>query len=131
MSASTVQVRGFRELSNAFKRAADETLSVQLRDAGKESGALVAEAMRAKAPTGSGRDPHPGRMRDTVRIVASPRGITVKVGGPKAPYTGAIVGGWPKHHIAKNHFPFEALDEQHSAVVAKYEQSITKLIEAI
>jgi hypothetical protein len=51
------------------------------------------------APVGSGRDPHPGRLRDDIRGNRARNKAVVTSGRTSVPYAGAINYGWPAHNI--------------------------------
>jgi len=56
------------------------------------------------APVGSGRDPHPGQLRDDVRGNRARNKAVVTAGRARVPYAGAINFGWAKHNIAAQNF---------------------------
>ena len=80
MSVETsVKISGLRELARAFKQI-DADLPKELRDEFRKVGEHVAGVARTKTPTLT------GRAAGSIKVRASTRGVSLAVGGTRAPY---------------------------------------------
>lgn len=81
----------------------------------KDAFADIAERGRdiasKNAPVGSGRDPHPGQLRDDIRGNRARNKAVVTAGRVRVPYAGPINFGWPAHNIEGAGF-MQQVDEQ-------------------
>lgn len=130
-SRFTIRVEGLAALGRAFRRAGDERLPVSLKAAGAEVAEVVAESARGRAPVGSGRDPHPGRLAGTIRVSSTLRGAAVLAGGARTPYAPPIHWGWKRRNIRKNPFLFDALEEHRPEVMERYSRAIDAVVREI
>lgn len=70
-----------------------------LKDAFADLADQGAQIAARHAPVGSGRDPHPGQLRDDVRGNRARNKAVVTSGRSRIPYAGAINFGWSAHNI--------------------------------
>lgn len=125
-SGESVRVEGLGKLERDL-RELELGLEVELRQVSKEAAGIVAREVKARAPIGGDGDPHPGRLRDSVRTGVTSRGASVRIGGASVPYAKPIVFGWPKRNIRPNPFPYTALDVRRGEVFALYETRVHEL----
>jgi len=69
-----------------------------------------------------------GRLRASVRVLASQRRGQVAAGKKSVPYAGPIHFGWRAHNIAPNPFLYKALDKRRNEVIRSYERSVDKVV---
>jgi hypothetical protein len=111
------EVEGLNKLLRALERL-DEEAKDQFKDVSLKVGKFVAERAKGEAPVIT------GRLRDTVRPVATRRGAKVRAGGARVPYAGPIHFGWPKRNITPNQFLYRAVDKSVDEAVEMYLQEI-------
>lgn len=86
-----------------------------LKQAGED---ILLPRARREAPVGNRADyygrrrPAPGRLRDSVRILASQKRVAIAAGYKRLPYALPVHWGWPGHNIAPNRFLIRAADSQ-------------------
>jgi len=121
-----VKVKNLREINKAL-----DAIGVPkdaIKDAGKESGELVASEARTLAPVRT------GALRDSIRVGATARGkITVLAGNNRTsksgvPYANPIHWGWFKRHIRPQPFFVTALGYTRSEIYDNYFKQMEKLI---
>jgi hypothetical protein len=121
-----VKVKNLREINKAL--AAVGVPKDAIKDAGKESGELVASEARTLAPVRT------GALRDSIRVGATARGkITVLAGNNRSsssgvPYANPIHWGWFKRHIRPQPFFVTALGYTRSEIYDNYFKQMEKLI---
>ena len=121
-----VKVKNLREINKAL--AAIGVPKEAVKDAGKESGELVANEARSLAPVRT------GALRDSIRVGATARGkITVLAGNNRTsksavPYANPIHWGWFKRHIRPQPFFVRALGYTRSEIYDNYFKQMEKLI---
>ena len=121
-----VKVTNLREINKAL--AAIGVPKEAVKDAGKESGELVANEARSLAPVRT------GALRDSIRVGATARGkITVLAGNNRTsksavPYANPIHWGWFKRHIRPQPFFVTALGYTRSEIYDNYFKQMEKLI---
>jgi|TARA_R110002110_G_scaffold402437_1_gene619730 HK97 gp10 family phage protein len=121
-----VKVKNLREINKAL--AAIGVPKEAVKDAGKESGELVANEARSLAPVRT------GALRDSIRVGATARGkITVLAGNNRTsksavPYANPIHWGWFKRHIRPQPFFVTALGYTRSEIYDNYFKQMEKLI---
>jgi len=99
-----------------------------IKDAGKESGELVANEARGLVPVRT------GALRNSIRVGATARGkITVKAGNNRSsssgvPYANPIHWGWFKRHIRPQPFFVRALGYTRTEIYENYFSQMEKLI---
>jgi hypothetical protein len=99
-----------------------------VKDAGKESGELVANEARSLVPVRT------GNLRNSIRVGATARGkITVLAGNNRTsksavPYANPIHWGWFKKHIKPQPFFVRALGYTRSEIYDNYFKQMEKLI---
>ena len=125
-SESGVKVSNLREINKAL--AAVGVPKDAIKDAGKESGELVASEARSLAPVRT------GALRNSIRVGATARGkITVLAGNNRTsksavPYANPIHWGWFKRHIRPQPFFVTALGYTRSEIYDNYFKQMEKLI---
>ena len=121
-----VKVTNLREINKAL--ASVGVPKDAIKDAGKESGELVASEARSLAPVRT------GALRDSIRVGATARGkITVLAGNNRTsksavPYANPIHWGWFKRHIRPQPFFVTALGYTRSEIYDNYFKQMEKLI---
>ncbi len=121
-----VKVKNLREINKAL--AAVGVPKDAIKDAGKESGELVASEARSLAPVRT------GALRNSIRVGATARGkITVLAGNNRSsksgvPYANPIHWGWFKRHIRPQPFFVTALGYTRSEIYDNYFKQMEKLI---
>jgi len=121
-----VKVTNLREINKAL--AAVGVPKDAIKDAGKESGELVASEARSLAPVRT------GALRNSIRVGATARGkITVLAGNNRSsksgvPYANPIHWGWFKRHIRPQPFFVTALGYTRSEIYDNYFKQMEKLI---
>ena len=121
-----VKVKNLREINKAL--AAVGVPKEAIKDAGKQSGELVASEARSLAPVRT------GALRDSIRVGATARGkITVLAGNNRTsktgvPYANPIHWGWFKRHIRPQPFFVTALGYTRSEIYDNYFKQMEKLI---
>ena len=121
-----VKVKNLREINKAL--AAVGVPKEAIKDAGKQSGELVANEARALVPVRT------GALRDTIRVGATARGkITILAGNNRTsksavPYANPIHWGWFKRHIRPQPFFVTALGYTRSEIYDNYFKQMEKLI---
>jgi len=121
-----VKVKNLREINKAL-----DAIGVPkdaIKDAGKESGALVANEARGLVPVRT------GALRNSIRVGATARGkITVKAGNNRSsssgvPYANPIHWGWFKRNIRPQPFFVRALGYTRTEIYENYFSQMEKLI---
>ena len=121
-----VKVTNLREINKAL--AAIGVPKEAVKDAGKESGELVANEARSLVPVRT------GNLRNSIRVGATARGkITVLAGNNRTsksavPYANPIHWGWFKKHIRPQPFFVRALGYTRSEIYDNYFKQMEKLI---
>jgi len=121
-----VKVTNLREINKAL--AAVGVPKDAIKDAGKESGELVASEARSLAPVRT------GALRNSIRVGATARGkITLLAGNNRSsksgvPYANPIHWGWFKRHIRPQPFFVTALGYTRSEIYDNYFKQMEKLI---
>jgi hypothetical protein len=121
-----VKVTNLREINKAL--AAIGVPKEAVKDAGKESGELVANEARSLVPVRT------GNLRNSIRVGATARGkITVLAGNNRTsksavPYANPIHWGWGKRNIRPQPFFVRALGYTRSEIYDNYFKQMEKLI---
>jgi HK97 gp10 family phage protein len=121
-----VKVTNLREINKAL--AAIGVPKEAVKDAGKESGELVANEARSLVPVRT------GNLRNSIRVGATARGkITVLAGNNRTsksavPYANPIHWGWFKRHIKPQPFFVKALGYTRKEIYDNYFKQMEKLI---
>ena len=121
-----VKVTNLREINKAL--AAIGVPKEAVKDAGKESGELVANEARSLVPVRT------GNLRNSIRVGATARGkITIMAGNNRTsksavPYANPIHWGWFKKHIKPQPFFVRALGYTRSEIYDNYFKQMEKLI---
>lgn len=145
MAKSEFLVVGAKEARAKLKKAGDD-LS-EMKQLHLEIAQAVADAARPKAPVGSPSrgDPHPGRLKKSVRASGTKTAATVRMGSKRVPYANAIHWGrrmWPalgvipksgrrpfRAPIPSRPFIFNTAHAMEPAIRAKYERFIKTVLE--
>lgn len=123
----SVVVTGDKKLTRAFYRAEGD-IAKEVKDAERESGALVATEARSRAPRRS------GRLRGSIKAV----GGDVTAGSASVPYAGPInygwlnrpnpARGWRGGPIRPNPFLTGALDAKEHEVEQTFEKATSQVV---
>lgn len=122
-----VEIVGLKRTVRQLKKL-ESTIPNEVKALNKAAAVLVAATARERAPVGGGRDPHPGRLRDSIRPGATQYMSSVRAGGTTVPYAAPIHWGWGVRHIQPQPFMYEALDARRSEVVETYRKGVAKLV---
>ena len=121
-----VKVKNLREINKAL--AAIGVPKEAVKEAGKQSGELVANEARSLVPVRT------GALRESIRVGATARGkITILAGNNRTsksavPYANPIHWGWFKKHIKPQPFFVRALGYTRSEIYDNYFKQMEKLI---
>jgi hypothetical protein len=121
-----VKVKNLREINKAL--AAIGVPKEAVKDAGKQSGELVANEARSLVPVRT------GNLRNSIRVGATARGkITILAGNNRTsksavPYANPIHWGWFKRNIRPQPFFVTALGYTRSEIYDNYFKQMEKLI---
>tara|TARA_R110000868_G_scaffold71591_1_gene209500 strand:+ start:161 stop:571 length:411 start_codon:yes stop_codon:yes gene_type:complete len=121
-----VKVKNLREINKALEAIGVPKEAV--KDAGKQSGELVANEARSLVPVRT------GNLRNSIRVGATARGkITILAGNNRTsksavPYANPIHWGWFKKHIRPQPFFVRALGYTRSEIYDNYFKQMEKLI---
>jgi len=121
MDETTIKVEGLRELLTALRKI-DPDLKLEIKQANRRAATVVYNAAVPMVPVRT------GRLRASVRVLASQRRGQVAAGKKSVPYAGPIHFGWRAHNIAPNPFLYKALDKRRNEVIRSYEQSVDKVV---
>lgn len=120
-----IRVEGLSNLRNTL-RAADRSLTKDLREANKEAATVVAK--EAKAATVPRRS---GRLAGSIRPGATQTAGVVRAGKAGVPYAGVIHFGWPRRRISPQPFLYEAADRRLQEVTDLYAERVDKILNKI
>jgi hypothetical protein len=121
MAETTIKVEGLRELLTALRKI-DPDLKLEIKQANRQAATVVYNAAIPMVPVRT------GRLRASVRVLASQRRGQVAAGKKSVPYAGPIHFGWRAHNIAPNPFLYKALDKRRNEVIRSYERSVDKVV---
>jgi len=127
-TAAGVKVKGFREVRQVLKAVGVPKEAI--KNAGKQSAALVANEARSLVPVRT------GKLRDSIRLSAYASGrISILAGNNRKsksgiPYANPIHWGWFKRNIKPQPFFVKALGYTRQEVFDNYFKQMEKLIEA-
>lgn len=122
---SDIRVEGLAELRKELRRLADQDLKNELKDAHKAVSELIVKRALPKVPVLT------GRLKASVRSLASQTAARGAVGGKRLPYAPPIHWGWPAHNIPRRPFLLDALNESQSEGVDVYEQRLDRLLDKV
>lgn len=118
-----IGVEGHRELRKAVRQLGDKEVTAELKEAHKETAAVVVPPARRDAPVRS------GRLSASIKPSSTVSGAIVRAGTAKGvPYAGAIHFGWPKRGIEPNEFLFRAAGKTSDTYRAIFEERISALV---
>jgi len=121
-----VKVKNLREINQVLKAVGVPAKAV--RDAGKQSGELVAAEARSLTPVRT------GKLRNSIRVSATARGVVKVMAGNNrksksgVPYANPIHWGWFKRNIKPQPFFITALGYTRGEVYDNYFKQLDKLI---
>ena len=122
MPVEGIRVEGAKELRSALRSIAPE-LRAEMRAINLEAARVVLPVALARVPVRS------GRLRATVRVLASQRAGRIAAGKKLVPYAGPIHFGWPKRHIRPQPFLYEALDSRRTQVIGVYQRRVADVVD--
>ncbi|MEU5693865.1 hypothetical protein [Actinosynnema sp. NPDC020468] len=120
-----VRVEGHKELRKAIRDTKDKGLARGLRQAHKETAALVVPPARADAPKQS------GSLAASVAPSSSVNGAVVRAGSAKGRtkfYAGPIHFGWPRRGIKPHAFLFRAAYAMREQYATRFRELISALM---
>lgn len=115
-----IRVDGLREFQSAL-RALDGDFPKGLRQANKDAADIVAQEAKTRVPVMS------GRLRSSIRALASQRSASVGVGGARLPYAAVQEFGWPGHNISPQPYIYPSISAKRAEVVEAYGDMIDAL----
>jgi hypothetical protein len=118
-----VSVDGYHEFRRSVRQLQDKELTKGLKEAHKQTAAVVVRPARSEAPVRS------GRLSASVKPSSTVKGAVVRAGsGKTALYAGPIHFGWPKRGIKPNRFLFRAAHEKTDEYTEIFRKLITDLV---
>lgn len=122
---SEIRVEGLKELRADLRRLADSDLKNELKDAHRAVSDLIVKRALPRVPVLT------GRLKASVRALASQTAARGAVGGARVPYAPPIHWGWPAKGIPRRPFLLDALDEAKGDGVDIYEARIDRLLDKV
>lgn len=142
-----VKVEGVTELRRAIIQAKDKELAKKLKDANLSAAQIVVDAALPNVPVGSPPDKHPGRLKASVKALASQTSGKARAGtAARVPYAAAIhwgegagnvnfttgaTLGRPNRNVQGRPFLWEAADRTLRQVIETYEGEIDDLLDTV
>jgi len=130
MTGPTIHVEGLSELGRQLRQLEDDGLTRALRDANKTLSAEVVRRALPNVPVGK-----TGRLKASVRALASQRGASVKAGGARVKYAAVLeFGAGPRkgkrgpHNIKARKFLGKAAESVGRDAGDAYMDEIDKVI---
>lgn len=127
-----VEIEGAKELRRALKQTGDADLPKALREANRKAAELVVHAALPKVPVRS------GRLKSSVKALASQSAGRAKAGSARVPYGPAVHWGTgPRrglrgpHNIARRPFLLDAAEQQTRQVGDTYQDEIERILERL
>lgn len=121
-----IHVEGLKELRRSLRRLADSDLKNELKDAHRAVADVIVRHALPLVPVRT------GRLKASVRALASQRSSRAAVGGARLPYAPPIHWGWPRHNIERRPFLVEALDEaQRGDGIDIYTERVERLLDKV
>ena len=126
MQPNGIKVKGFNRSVRALRELG--VPDDEIKEAGKQSGEIVASEARSLVPVRT------GRLRDSIRVGRQLRKVVVSAGNNRrsrsaVPYANPIHWGWFKRNIKPQPFFVQALGITRAEVYRNYYNQIDKLIE--
>lgn len=128
-----VEVEGLDELRRALRKLGDTELPKGLKQANKSAAQLVVDAALPHVPVGP-----TGRLKKSVRALASQREARVKAGGARVPYAAAVHWGTRArpglrgpHNIARRPFIYEAAARVRDRAMEEYVDVLQELMDEV
>jgi len=129
-----VRIIGLREFHKSLKELSDDnTWTKQLREANKAAAEIIAVRARTLAPVRT------GKLRSSIRSLASQKSASVAGGGARVPYFGWIDfggiirfkkkrGGIKRPFFTKGRIIYVALADRSQEAVNEYAEAVSDLI---
>jgi hypothetical protein len=118
----SVKVEGLNTLVRAMRAAGKDI--TDLKEANRQTGAIIASAAAARAPRRSGKL--------ASRIKAAKQQNRVRIMVPASvPYAGPIHYGWPKRNIAAHTFLIDAAEATESEWVEFYQAAVQDVLDTV
>src|SRR5665213_329419 len=130
MAEGTIVVSGLEDFRMYLKSVNGE-MPKQFRAAALEVTKAMAMQVAAAAPVGTAaeRDPHPGKLRASVKARATAYSGRVEI-GKGIVYSKPIIFGWRKHNIPSNRFPYTVLWANKGLIEARYHAALAAALRA-
>jgi len=123
MISTTVRIDGADELRRAIRRLRDRDLGRQLRETNLSAAQIVATEALPYVPVRT------GRLKNSVRALASQRDGRAVAGGGSVPY--AAIVHWGGRGRAARPFLYDAAQRSQRRVVDQYEHDIEILVRRV
>lgn len=133
-----VKVDGLRDLRRNIKRLNEDELPRALRDANRGAAALVARRALPNVPVRT------GRLRKSVKALASQSNARVKAGSRRVPYAAVVhwgrkrgnVGSPPGNRPGRNvvtgkPFLYDALERSRREIIDTYQEQIDEMLRTV
>lgn len=120
--ASGVKVKGYKSLVRSMKEIG--VPAKEINAAGKRAADAVLRESLTLVPVRS------GKLRNTIRLSATARGISILAGNNSVTYANPIHWGWYKRHIAPQPFFAKALGYTRQEIYDNYFMQLESLITA-
>ena len=121
-SEEALQIKGLPELNRALDAIGAPVEAI--KNANKESGALVAKEARLIAPSRT------GALRRTIRVADIKTSVRIRAGMARVPYANPIHWGWFKRGIKPNPFFSRVLGWNREEILATCKKQMDKLIKS-
>jgi hypothetical protein len=130
MADGTITVVGLPAFVKYLKSVESE-LPKQIRRVNLEVTQAMAMQVAQAAPVGTEaeRDPHPGKLRASVKARATAYSGRVEV-GKGIVYSKPVIFGWRKHNIPSNRFPYTVLWANKGLIEARYHAALAAALRA-
>lgn len=114
-----IEVTGARELRRAIKKAENDGLKDELKQAYRDAAKIIVSESKSNAPVLS------GDLKSSIRPLGGITSAVVAAGrGRTNNYAGVIHYGWPAHNISPQPFIHHALDTEWDRIYRAFETAI-------
>lgn len=127
-----ISVAGLPELNRLLRQIGDEMAQREVREANKAAAGKIVQRALGRVPVRS------GRLKQSVRALATKRSARMLAGGARVPYaqavhwgTGPRAGLRGPHNIRRNAFLWDARQELAAEVAQEYEAAIDGIIKRL
>lgn len=114
-----IEVTGAKELRRAIKKAENDGLKAELKQAYRDAARIIVSESKSNVPVLS------GDLRSSIRPLGGATSAVVAAGrGRTRDYAGVIHFGWPAHNISPQPFIHHAIATEWDRVYQSFETAI-------